>query len=73
MIGAGNAQAAGQVGSANALSGGLTSLFTNPAFLNAFSGSGGSATGTFGGGDFSGAFTSDPYYSGGGNQYGFAA
>lgn len=72
MIGAGNAQAAGQVGSANALSGGLTSLFTNPSFLNAFSG-GGSATGSFGGGDFSGAFASNPYYSGGGNQYGFTA
>ncbi|WP_193098028.1 hypothetical protein [Burkholderia sp. Z1] len=28
-------------------------------------------TGSFGGGDFSGAFTSNPYYSGGGNQYGF--
>lgn len=28
-------------------------------------------TGSFGGGDFSGAFTSSPYYSGGGNSYGF--
>lgn len=28
-------------------------------------------TGSFGSGDFSGAFTSNPYYSGGGNQYGF--
>lgn len=74
MIGAGNARAAGTVGSANALSGGISSLLTNPAFLNAFNGSGGgAATGSFSGGDFSGAFTSDPYYSGGGNQYGFAA
>lgn len=31
----------------------------------------GGTTGSFGGGDFSGAFTSNPYYSGGGNQYGF--
>lgn len=34
---------------------------------NLFSGT----TGSFGGGDFSGAFTSSPYYSGGGNSYGF--
>jgi hypothetical protein len=35
-------------------------------------GSGGSAaTGSFSGGDFGGAFTSDPFYSGGGNSYGF--
>lgn len=31
----------------------------------------GGTTGSFGGGDFSGAFTSSPYYSGGGNSYGF--
>ena len=31
----------------------------------------GGTTGSFGGGDFSGAFTSNPYYSGGGNSYGF--
>ena len=31
----------------------------------------GGTTGSFGGGDFSGAFTSSPYYSGGGNAYGF--
>lgn len=36
-------------------------------FSNLFSGT----TGSFGGGDFSGAFTSSPYYSGGGNSYGF--
>jgi hypothetical protein len=34
---------------------------------NLFSGT----TGSFGGGDFSGAFTSSPYYQGGGNSYGF--
>jgi len=28
-------------------------------------------TGSFSGGDFSGAFSSNPYYSGGGNAYGF--
>lgn len=38
---------------------GLGSLFSN------------GTTGSFGGGDFSGAFSSSPYYSGGGNQYGF--
>ncbi|WP_153067623.1 hypothetical protein [Paraburkholderia graminis] len=32
---------------------------------------GSGTTGSFGGGDFSGAFTSSPYYSGGGNSYGF--
>jgi hypothetical protein len=31
----------------------------------------GGTTGSFGGGDFSGAFNSSPYYSGGGNSYGF--
>jgi hypothetical protein len=31
----------------------------------------GGTTGSYGGGDFSGAFTSNPYYSGGGNSYGF--
>jgi hypothetical protein len=31
----------------------------------------GGTTGSFGGGDFSGAFNASPYYSGGGNQYGF--
>lgn len=31
----------------------------------------GGTTGSFGGGDFGGAFTSSPYYSGGGNSYGF--
>lgn len=36
-------------------------------FSNLFSGT----TGSFGGGDFSGAFASSPYYSGGGNSYGF--
>jgi hypothetical protein len=37
MIGAGNAQAAGQIGQANALNGGLQSIFTN---LNGLGGSG---------------------------------
>lgn len=36
-------------------------------FSNLFSGT----TGSFGGGDFSGAFASSPYYGGGGNSYGF--
>ncbi len=41
MIGAGNVQAAGQIGSANAFSGGLQSFFNRPAFMNAMSGGGG--------------------------------
>lgn len=36
-------------------------------FGNFFNGT----TGSFGGGDFSGAFNANPYYSGGGNSYGF--
>lgn len=31
----------------------------------------GGTTGSFGGGNFGGAFSSNPYYSGGGNSYGF--
>lgn len=39
---------------------------------SAFQNSGGwGAGGSFSGGDFSGAFNSSPYYSGGGNSYGF--
>ncbi|AOJ87157.1 hypothetical protein WS87_10965 [Burkholderia sp. MSMB0856] len=48
--------------------GGLGSAIQNAGgFGNFFNGT----TGSFGGGDFSGAFTSSPYYSGGGNSYGF--
>ncbi|AIO76437.1 hypothetical protein [Burkholderia multivorans] len=48
--------------------GGLGSAIENAGgFGNFFNGT----TGSFGGGDFSGAFTSNPYYSGGGNSYGF--
>ena len=61
-----NAQATGgAVGSAIQ---GLGSAAQNAGSLgNMFSGT----TGSFGSGDFSGAFNSSPYYSGGGNSYGF--
>ncbi|MBN3809405.1 hypothetical protein [Paraburkholderia sp. Ac-20347] len=48
--------------------GGLGTAYQNAGSLsNLFSGT----TGSYGSGDFSGAFTSSPYYSGGGNSYGF--
>ncbi|RQX81790.1 hypothetical protein DF034_17395 [Burkholderia anthina] len=64
------AQGAGALGSA--VSQGISGL--GNAFQNAggFGGLfGGGATGSFGGGDFSGAFASPVYYGGGGNSYGF--
>jgi hypothetical protein len=69
------AQAQG-AGAAGALAGqavgqgvqGLGNAFQNS---NAFQNWSNPASGSFGGGDFSGAFTSSPYYSGGGNSYGF--
>jgi hypothetical protein len=39
----------------------------------AFNGNWNGTTGSFGSGDFSGAFSSSPYYSGGGNSYGFTS
>lgn len=63
-------------GAAGALaSQGIQGIGNNPqvqstlgnAFANIFS----PASGSFSGGNFGGAFTSSPYYSGGGNQYGF--
>lgn len=54
---------------------GINNAFNNPQFQssvgNAFSNYFNPASGSFSGGDFSGAFTSNPYYSGGGNAYGF--
>ena len=54
---------------------GISNAFNNPQFQssvgNAFSNYFNPASGSFSGGDFSGAFTSNPYYSGGGNAYGF--
>ena len=46
------------IGSAAQNAGGLSNLFSG-------------TTGSFGSGDFSNAFSSSPYYSGGGNSYGF--
>lgn len=61
-----NAQSMGST--ASSAIGGLGNSVQNAGGLaNLFSGT----TGSFGGGDFSGAFTSSPYYSGGGNSYGF--
>jgi hypothetical protein len=54
---------------------GISQLGNNPqvqqSLGNAFSNYFSPASGSFSGGDFSGAFSSSPYYSGGGNQYGF--
>jgi hypothetical protein len=63
-------------GAAGALaSQGISQLGNNPqvqqSLGNAFSNYFNPASGSFSGGDFSGAFSSSPYYSGGGNQYGF--
>ena len=63
-------------GAAGALaSQGINAIGNNPQVQqglgNAFSNYFNPASGSFSGGDFSGAFTSSPYYSGGGNQYGF--
>jgi hypothetical protein len=62
---------AGALGSAVSQGiGGLgTSLQNAGGFANLFGGT----TGSFGGGNFSGAFNSNPYYSGGGNSYGFTS
>ena len=62
-------QGAGALGSM--VSQGISGALNSPTFQgwasNAFS----SPTGSFSGGDFSGAFNSNPYYSGGGNSWGF--
>ncbi|WP_074985384.1 hypothetical protein [Paraburkholderia tropica] len=61
-----NAQSYGQ--SLSSAIGGVGNSIQNAGGLsNLFSGT----TGSYGSGDFSGAFTSSPYYSGGGNSYGF--
>lgn len=62
-------QGAGALGSSvsSAISGIGNSVQNAGGLGNFFSGT----TGSFGGGDFSGAFNSSPYYSGGGNSYGF--
>ncbi|PRG01723.1 hypothetical protein C6Q17_34845 [Burkholderia contaminans] len=63
------AQGAGAAGSlvSQGISGLGNAIQNAGGFGNFFNGT----TGSFGGGDFSGAFTSSPYYSGGGNSYGF--
>ncbi|VWB67188.1 hypothetical protein [Burkholderia lata] len=63
------AQGAGALGSL--VSQGISGLGNNTQVQNAFSNFFNPASGSFSGGDFSGAFNSNPYYSGGGNSYGF--
>jgi hypothetical protein len=63
-------------GAAGALvSQGINAIGNNPQVQqglgNAFQNFMNPASGSFSGGDFSGAFNSSPYYSGGGNSYGF--
>lgn len=64
------AQSAGAAGSlvSQGIQGIGNAVQNNGGFSNLFSNG---TTGSFGGGDFSGAFSSSPYYSGGGNSYGF--
>ncbi|MHB9838525.1 hypothetical protein Q8F57_027225 [Paraburkholderia terrae] len=63
------AQGAGALGSS--ISQGIQGIGNNTQVQNAFSNYFNPASGSASGGDFSGAFTSSPYYSGGGNSYGF--
>jgi hypothetical protein len=61
-------------GAAGALvSQGIQGLGSNPQVQATLGGlfGGNNATGSFSGGNFGGAFNSNPYYSGGGNSYGF--
>ncbi|MGK8202882.1 hypothetical protein ACRS8P_29325 [Burkholderia cenocepacia] len=62
-------QGAGALGST--ISQGISGLFGNQQVQNGLSNFFSPASGSFSGGDFSGAFSSNPYYSGGGNAYGF--
>ncbi|QTD88875.1 hypothetical protein [Burkholderia anthina] len=48
-----------------------SNIFGNQSVQNGLSNFFSPASGSFSGGDFSGAFSSSPYYSGGGNSYGF--
>ncbi|WP_157648383.1 hypothetical protein [Burkholderia ubonensis] len=54
-----------------AIGNGVQTALGSSGVQNAFSNFFNPASGSFSGGDFSGAFTSSPYYSGGGNSYGF--
>ncbi|EMN5130239.1 hypothetical protein RVV79_003355 [Burkholderia contaminans] len=63
------AQGAGALGSM--VSQGVSGLFGNQQVQNGISNFFNPASGSFSGGDFSGAFNSSPYYTGGGNSYGF--
>ncbi|VWC31805.1 hypothetical protein BLA23254_06394 [Burkholderia lata] len=64
-------QAQGAAAAGSLVSQGIQGLGNNTQVQNAFSNFFNPASGSFSGGDFSGAFTSPTYYSGGGNQYGF--
>lgn len=54
-----------------AVGNGVQTALGSSGVQNAFSNFFNPASGSFSGGDFGGAFTSSPYYSGGGNSYGF--
>ncbi|QVN18771.1 hypothetical protein [Burkholderia pyrrocinia] len=64
-------QAAGAGAAGSLVSQGLSGLFGNQQVQNGISNYFNPASGSFSGGDFTGAFNSSPYYSGGGNSYGF--
>lgn len=49
----------------------FNTAFSSPSVQNGISNIFSPASGSFSGGDFSGAFTSNPYYGGGGNSWGF--
>jgi hypothetical protein len=49
----------------------VNSIFSNPTVQNGISNIFSPASGSFSGGDFSGAFSSNPYYGGSGNSWGF--
>lgn len=66
-------QAAGAGAMGSLVSQGIQGLANSPMVQNAFSNFFNPASGSFSGGDFSGAFTSSPYYSGGGNSWGFTS
>jgi hypothetical protein len=65
------AQSAGAGAAGSLVSNAIQGIGNNTQVQNAFSNLFNPASGSFSGGDFSGAFNSSPYYSGGGNSYGF--
>lgn len=64
-------QSAGAGALGSLVSQGISGLGSSPQVQNAFSNFFSPASGSFSGGNFSGAFADPTYYSGGGNSYGF--